>query len=56
MYYDKYILESDNRVKAIWKIVKDETGKHSTVDENLSIKINSNVTNTPKLGWLSSGL
>jgi hypothetical protein len=30
--------ESDNKVKNIWKIVKDETGKHSTVEENPSVK------------------
>jgi hypothetical protein len=29
MHYNKQILESDNKVKAIWKIVKKEIGKYS---------------------------
>jgi hypothetical protein len=34
MYYNKQIFESDNRVKSIWKTVKDTTGKYSTAEEN----------------------
>jgi hypothetical protein len=30
MHYNKQILESDGNVKAVWKIVKKETGKVST--------------------------
>jgi hypothetical protein len=29
--------------------VKDETGKHTTAEENPSIKVNNNVINSPKL-------
>jgi hypothetical protein len=39
MHYNKQILESNNKVKTIWKIVKGETGKHSTVEENPLIMI-----------------
>jgi hypothetical protein len=30
MHYNKDILASNNKVKAVWKIVKKETGKYST--------------------------
>jgi hypothetical protein len=30
MQYNKQILDSDNEVKAVWKIVKKQTGKVST--------------------------
>jgi hypothetical protein len=43
------ISESDDKVKTIWTTVKDETGKHFTVKENPSMKINNNVMNSRKL-------
>jgi hypothetical protein len=49
IHYNKQISKSDNRVRTIWKIVKDETGKHSTEEENPSIKVNNSVINSPKL-------
>jgi hypothetical protein len=41
--------KSYNKVRSIWKIVKDETGKHTTTEENPSIKVNNSVINNPKL-------
>jgi hypothetical protein len=49
IYYNKEISKSDNKVKTIWKIVKDKTGTHSMVEENPSIKINNNVINSTKI-------
>jgi hypothetical protein len=49
IHYNKQISKSDNKVRTIWKIVKDETGKHSTLEENPSIKVNNSVINSPKL-------
>jgi hypothetical protein len=49
MHYKKQIQESDHKVKPIWKILKDKTHKHSTVEENPSIKVNNNVINSAKL-------
>jgi hypothetical protein len=46
LHYNRQILESDNKVKTIWKIV---TGEHSTVEENLSVKINNSITKSPEL-------
>jgi hypothetical protein len=43
MHYNQQILESDNKLKAIWKIVKKETGKYSSEEVTPSIKINDNV-------------
>jgi hypothetical protein len=43
MHYNKQILELDNKVKAVWKIVRKETGRVSTEDEDPSIKIDDNV-------------
>jgi hypothetical protein len=54
MHDNKQILKSDNKVKTIWKTVKDETGKHSTAEENPSIKIHNTVINSPKLTANSS--
>jgi hypothetical protein len=34
MHYKKQILESENKVNTLWKIVKDKLCKHSTVEEN----------------------
>jgi hypothetical protein len=48
MHYNKQILESNNKVKAVWKIVKKETGKYST-EVTPSIKINDNAIQNPKL-------
>jgi hypothetical protein len=41
--------QSDNKVKTIWKIVRDKTGKHSRVEKNTSVKVNNNVINSPKV-------
>jgi hypothetical protein len=30
MHYNKQMLQPNNKVKAVWKIVKKETGKYST--------------------------
>jgi hypothetical protein len=49
IHYNKQISKSDNKVRTVWKIVKDETGKHLTVEENPSIKVNNSVINSPKL-------
>jgi hypothetical protein len=49
MHYNKQVLESDNKVKAVWKIVKKERGKYSTEEVTPSIKINENVIKSPKL-------
>jgi hypothetical protein len=49
MHYNKQILESDNKVKAVWQIVKKEAGKFSTEEVTPSIKINENVIKSPKL-------
>jgi hypothetical protein len=49
MHYNKQILESNNKAKAVWKIVKKETGKHSTEEVTPSIKINDNAIQNPKL-------
>jgi hypothetical protein len=35
----------DDKVKTIRRFAKDETGRHSTVEENPLIKINNNVIN-----------
>jgi hypothetical protein len=42
-------LKADNKVRTICKIVKSEPGKHFTIEENPSVKVNSSVTNGPKL-------
>jgi hypothetical protein len=47
-HYNKQILESNNKLKAVWKIVKKETGKYST-EVTPSIKINDNAIQNPKL-------
>jgi hypothetical protein len=39
MHYTKQISGSDNKIKIIWKIVKRGTGKHSIVEEILSVKV-----------------
>jgi hypothetical protein len=49
IHYNKEILESNNKVKTVWKIVKKETGKYSTEEMTQSIKINDNATQNPKL-------
>jgi hypothetical protein len=49
MHYNKEILESNNKVKAVWKIVKKETGRYSTEEATPSIKINDNAIQNPKL-------
>jgi hypothetical protein len=45
----KNTIESDNKVKAVWIIVKKDTGKYSTEEVTPSIKINGNVIKNPKL-------
>jgi hypothetical protein len=49
MHYNKQILESNNKVKAVWKTVKKETRKYSRQEMTPSIKINDNVIKNPKL-------
>jgi hypothetical protein len=49
MHYNKQVLESNNKVKAVWKIVKNETGKYSTEEVIPSIEINYNAIQNPKL-------
>jgi hypothetical protein len=48
IHYNKLILKSDNKARAIWKIVKDETSKHTTSEGN-PVKVNNSVINNPKL-------
>jgi hypothetical protein len=48
-HYNKQILESNNKVKAVWKIVKKETGKYSAEEVTPSIKIYDNAIHNPKL-------
>jgi hypothetical protein len=48
MNHNKQILESNNKVKTVWKIVKKETGKYSTEEVTRSIKINDNAIKNPK--------
>jgi hypothetical protein len=40
MQNNKQMLESNNKVKAVWKIVKKKTRKYSTEEVTPSIKIN----------------
>jgi hypothetical protein len=49
MHYNKHILESNNKVKAVWKIVKKERGKYYTEEVTQSIKKNDNAIKNPKL-------
>jgi hypothetical protein len=49
MHYNRQILESKNKVKAVWKIVKKETGKYFTEEVTPSVKINGNAIQNPKL-------
>jgi hypothetical protein len=49
MHCNKQTLESNNKVKAVWKIVKKETGKYFTEEVTLSIKINDNAIQNLKL-------
>jgi signal recognition particle GTPase len=49
MHYNKQLLESDNKVKVVSKIVKKETGKVSKEDVTPSINIIDNVIKNPKL-------
>jgi hypothetical protein len=49
IHYNKQISKSDNKVRTIWKIVKDKTGEDFTEKENPSIKVNNSVTKSPKL-------
>jgi hypothetical protein len=49
IHYNKQISKSDNKVRTILKITKDKIGKHSTVEENPSIKVNNSAINRPKL-------
>jgi hypothetical protein len=48
MHYNKQILESNNKVKAVWKIVKKETGKYSTEEVTPPIKIDDDAIQNPK--------
>jgi hypothetical protein len=48
MHYNKQISETNNKVKAVWKIVQKETEKYST-EVTPSIKINDNGIQNPKL-------
>jgi hypothetical protein len=47
MHYNKPILESNNKVQAVWKIVKKDTGKYSTEEVTPSININDNAIKKP---------
>jgi hypothetical protein len=49
IHYNKQISKSDNKVRTIWKIVKDETCKPTTAEENPSIMVNNSIINNPKL-------
>jgi hypothetical protein len=49
VYITIQILESNSKVKAVWKTVKKETGKYSTEEVTPSIKINDNAIQNPKL-------
>jgi hypothetical protein len=49
IHCNKQISKADNKVRTIWEIVKDKTSKHSTAEENPSIKVNNSVVNSPKL-------
>jgi hypothetical protein len=49
MHYNKEVLESNNKVKAVWKIVKKETEEYSTEELTPSIKVNDNAIKNPKL-------
>jgi hypothetical protein len=49
LHYNKQLLESDNKVKVVWKILKKETGKVSKEDVTPAIKINYNVIKNPKI-------
>jgi hypothetical protein len=42
------VLEYDNKVITVWKIVKEEAGEHNTAEENPSRKVNNSVINSPK--------
>jgi hypothetical protein len=46
MHYNKHILESNNKVKGIWKTMKKETGKYSTEEVTPSIKDPKLLTNS----------
>jgi hypothetical protein len=48
MHFNRLIVESDNKVKTVWKIVKKETGKRSKDIEISPIKINDNTINNSK--------
>jgi hypothetical protein len=48
MHYTKQILESHNKVKAVWKTAEKETGKFSTEEVTSLMKIN-NIIKNPKL-------
>jgi hypothetical protein len=48
MHFNKLVVESDNKVKTVWKIVKKETGKQSTDIEIPPIMINYNIVYDPK--------
>lgn len=49
MHYSKQMLESDNKLKAIWKIVKQEIGKYSSEEVTPPIMMKDNVIKNPKL-------
>jgi hypothetical protein len=49
MHYNKQILESNSKVKAVWKIVRKVTRKCSTEEVTPSIKVNDNAIQNPKL-------
>lgn len=49
MHYNKQIQELNNKIKAVWKIVKKETGKHSAEDVTPLKKTNDNAIENPKL-------
>jgi capsular polysaccharide biosynthesis protein len=48
MHFNKLIVESDNKVKTVWKIVKKETGKQSTDTAIQPIKVNDNIVHDSK--------
>jgi hypothetical protein len=48
-HYNKQMLQSDNKVQTVQKIVKKETGKYSTKEVTQSIQINDNTIKNSKL-------
>jgi hypothetical protein len=39
LHYNKLLLESDNKIKTVWRTVKLETGEYSRAEENKPVMI-----------------